>query len=138
MKKHSTLASNTSSFNGCLRLTCFIVAKLIIYSVYHHNNENPRRSTYLLGLGSGFGEPDNTPPTTNCQEYPRIWQLIIDRVHVVDKEYRSGTPLHLPNRYLSEIWFRVKSRTAHPHNKLLEIRPGEKLKEFYKAFGKPS
>ena len=34
----STLASNTSSFNGCLRLT--IVTKLIIKSV-HFKNINP-------------------------------------------------------------------------------------------------
>ena len=35
----STLASNTSSFNGCLRLT--IVTKLIIDSV-HFKDRNPR------------------------------------------------------------------------------------------------
>ena len=40
MKKHSTLASNTFSFNGCLRLAC--LHSVLIYSVYHHNNENPQ------------------------------------------------------------------------------------------------
>ena len=29
MKKRSTLASNTSSFNGCRCLTCFIVTSII-------------------------------------------------------------------------------------------------------------
>ena len=38
MKKHSTLASNT--FDGCFRLTCFIVTKLIIGSV-HFDDINP-------------------------------------------------------------------------------------------------
>ena len=37
----STLASNTSSFNGYLRLTCFIVPKLIIDSV-HFDDINPQ------------------------------------------------------------------------------------------------
>ena len=39
MKKHSTPASNASSFNGCLCLTCFIVTKSIIDPVYRHDNE---------------------------------------------------------------------------------------------------
>ena len=29
------------------------------------------------GLGSLFGQPDKTTPTTNSLEYPRICQLII-------------------------------------------------------------
>ena len=33
------VASNTFSFNGCLRLACLY--SVLIYSVYHHNNENP-------------------------------------------------------------------------------------------------
>ena len=48
MKKQIMLASNTSSFNGCLRLTYFIVTKLTIDSVHHyHDDENPLGSTPL-------------------------------------------------------------------------------------------
>ena len=79
MKKRSTLASNTSSFNGCRCLTCFIVT-LIIDTVHFFDGENPRRGKLpyvcLIGIGlkqermscllseivSGFGEPDGTTP----------------------------------------------------------------------------
>ena len=36
VKKHTTRASNTSSFTGCLHLTCLKVTKLIIDRDYHH------------------------------------------------------------------------------------------------------
>ena len=47
MKKHSMLASNSSSFNGCLCLTCFIVTKSIIDRVYRCDNEILQGSTPL-------------------------------------------------------------------------------------------
>ena len=43
--KHTTRASNTSSFTGCLHLTCLKVTKLIIDRDYHH--EILRGSTLL-------------------------------------------------------------------------------------------
>ena len=74
MKKHSTLASNTSSFNGCLRSTCFIVTKLIIDSVNHQDNENPRGSTVQYRKWS---PTENDPETANDpQNGP---QMILDR-----------------------------------------------------------
>ena len=45
VKKHTMRASNTSSFNGCLHLTCLKVTTLIIDRVYHH--EILRGSTLL-------------------------------------------------------------------------------------------
>lgn len=36
VKKHTTRDSNTSSFKGCLHLTCLKVTKLIIDRDYHH------------------------------------------------------------------------------------------------------
>ena len=45
VKKHTTRASNTFSFTGCLHLTCLKVTKLIIDRDYHH--EILRGSTLL-------------------------------------------------------------------------------------------
>ena len=64
----STLASNTSSFNGCLRLT--IVNKLIIDSV-HFKDINPGEVggtllhwpyRYCSEKVTRLGEPDGKPP----------------------------------------------------------------------------
>ena len=47
MKKHSTLASN--AFDGCFRLTCFIVTKLII-GIIHFDDINPRVGLSYINL----------------------------------------------------------------------------------------
>ena len=47
MKKHGTLASNT--FDGCFRLTCFIVKKLII-GIIHFDDINPRGGLSYINL----------------------------------------------------------------------------------------
>ena len=41
------LVSNTSPFNGCLRLTYFIVTKLTTDSVHHHHDQ-PRPQGFSL------------------------------------------------------------------------------------------
>ena len=53
MEKHSSLASNRSSFNDWLHLTCFIVTKLIIDSVYFDNIGGGGGG----GGGAGWGTP---------------------------------------------------------------------------------
>ena len=117
MKKHSTLDSNTSSFNGCLRSTCVIVTKLVIDSVNHQDNENPRGSTLLhlpyrywseISSRVRIWRASQHTPTSNSRECPpRITKFII--------WYRSFSDtkipwyfLTLPNRYWSEIWSRVR------------------------------
>ena len=49
MKKRITTATNTSSFNACLHLTCFIVTKLITDSV-HFDDINPSRVLSYINL----------------------------------------------------------------------------------------
>lgn len=46
MKKRNTLASNTSSFNGFLRLTCFIFT-LVIDTVHYFDGKKARGETPL-------------------------------------------------------------------------------------------
>ena len=119
MKKKSMLVSNTSSFNGCHRLTYFIVTKLTIDSVHHHHDdENPSGST-PLHLPYGYWSEIRSrvriwrarqhTPTTNSQEYPppRITKLMIDSVHFLAQKSRV-TPLYLPYRYWSEIASRIR------------------------------
>ena len=61
MKKHSTLASNTSSFNGCRCLTCFIVT-LIIDTVHFFDGENlggGGKLSYVRLIGIGLKERES-------------------------------------------------------------------------------
>ena len=72
------------NFNSCLCLTWFIVTKLIIYSFYHHNNENPKGNT-----------PSHLPQ--------RYWSEIRSRVRI----WRAGQHTHhhefpgIPPRFVS-------------------------------------
>ena len=87
MKKRSTLASNTSSFNGCRCLTCFIVT-LIIDTVhffltekipggetplrlpYRHWSETRENELSLVWNSVRIWRSGRHNPTVNSQEYP--------------------------------------------------------------------
>ena len=87
------------------------------------------------GLGSLFGQPDKTTPTTNSLEYPRICQLMIDSFHFMNKKSRRVTPLHLPNRYWSRkslgSGFEEQEGTSPPRI-ARNLPPEKKSKVFYK------
>ena len=110
-EKRSTLASNTYSFNGCLLLTCFIITKLIIYSFYHHNNENLWESSPLhllhrywseIRFGVRIQRAGQHTPHHDVPGIPNRICQSSDRPHFVNKKSQRNTPLPLPNRYWQE------------------------------------
>ena len=69
MKKHSMLASNTSSFHRCLHLMCVIFNNLYCLSLtmryMSKNNENSRESFHICLIGT-----DLKKTTMKSLEYP--------------------------------------------------------------------
>ena len=115
MKKHSMLASNTSSLNLCLCLMSFIANNFIVFITIGKNNENSQGSFPLhlsqrywseIRFGVRIWRARQHPPTVKSQEHPPppIFQLIInDSIQFANKKSWRSTALHLPNRYWSEI-----------------------------------
>ena len=105
------VTSNTYSFNGCLLVTCFIITKLIIYSFYHHNNENLGGSAPLhllhrywseIRFGVRIQRAGQHTPHHDVPGMPNRICQSSDRPHFVNKKSQRNTPLPLPNRYWQE------------------------------------
>ena len=96
---------------------CFIVTELIINSVNHHNDEHRRGSTPLhLPHRYNWSEIRSRVRIRRAGQHTpqRLWT----------KKSRRCTPLHLPIEVLVSNRVKgqdLKSRTALPHHKLLEM-----------------